>query len=240
MPTNPKVRHSVYDTISLGTHLKDRKQKLGLIFFLMPELTAVLFMRTKQWKQLRWTSRQNGAWTHNGSWVSLLAQGHSALCSNTSEPWRHCSMRTRSHKKKCRTRIYFWCSSWRGKPERPVKWENMFTPGRQICSQATMRSYLTPIRLQKPRSPNACRSEWSNKICHMSRVMCEETTPYRVFGGQFGNIWHVESGTPLCRCPLPGTYPREFLTPAVKLWPELLLCHCSFRGKFEATLKVQC
>lgn len=33
MPTNPKVRHSVYDTISLGTHLKDRKQKLGLIFF---------------------------------------------------------------------------------------------------------------------------------------------------------------------------------------------------------------
>lgn len=50
MPTNPKVRHSVYDTISLGTHLKDRKQKLGLIFFffLMPELTAVLFMRTKQ------------------------------------------------------------------------------------------------------------------------------------------------------------------------------------------------
>lgn len=120
------------------------------------------------------------------------------------------------------------------------RWEDMFTLGRQICSQATMRSYLTPIRLQKPRSPNACRLEWSNKICHMSRVMCEETTPYSLWRTIWQHLADVESSTPLCQRPLPGPYPREFLTPVVKLCPELLRYHCSFWGKFEATLEVQC
>lgn len=114
------------------------------------------------------------------------------------------------------------------------RWEDMFTPGRQICSQATMRSYLTPIRLQKPRSPNACRLEWSNKICHMSRVMCEETTPYRVFGGQFGNIWQMWRVAHLCvSVPFQGHTLGNFS----HLWWNYAQNYCGTTVPFEESLK---
>lgn len=119
--------------------------------------------------------------------------------------------------------------------------ENMFTPGRQMHSKSTMRSYLTPIRLQKPRSPNAWR--WGVKQWEMSHAM-HDTWRSNFVPTFCRTIWQyledVEKGTPLCQHPLPGTYSREFLTPVGGVMHKALLFHCSYWGKFEKHPEHQC
>lgn len=96
--------------------------------------------------------------------------------------------------------------------------ENMFTLGRQMHSKSTRRSYLTPLRLQKPRSPDAWR--WGVKEREMAHVMHDmwRSNSMQTFCRTIRQyVEDVEKGTPPCQPPLAGT----ILENVSHLWVEL-------------------
>lgn len=170
-------------------------------------------------------------------WVSLLAEGYS-------DPMLQCgwTLKTLSHEDTySQEEIVHESTSSSVHGEKTWK----TSQDRRTCSPQGDRctanqqwdciSHLPDCK--NPGLPVPGDGAWSSVRCHMSFVMCEEATPYRLF---WRTVWQyledVEKDTPLCQHPLPGTYSRDFLTLVGGIMHKVFLYHCSYWGKSETIL----